>query len=161
MKWSFLAPMIGCMSALAFPATDASAQGVIDFRTWLRYLDETQWEGDCTDIMADAIAGFTDSSEDQWAWVDQFSVDHDDLDDAIGATIFHGRIPQSVELLRSGHGVLNVSTGQYNIDISSSRVLRTVIEEAYHWHRGPDDYGGSGTHEQLREDIKRCVEGTV
>lgn len=98
MKWSFLAPMIGCMSALAFPATDASAQGVIDFRTWLRYLEETEWEGECPDIMADAIAGFTDSSEDQWAWVDQFSVDHDDLDDAIGATIFHGRIPQSVEL---------------------------------------------------------------
>ncbi len=161
MKRLLPAATVGCVLAFALPATDASAQGVIDFQTWLRYLNNTVWEGECADIMADAIDGFDGSSEDDWAWVDQFTVEHDDLDGAIGATFFYEGIPRSVELLRSGHGFYNSSTGQYDIDISSSRVLRTVIEEAYHWHNGPDNYGISGTHEQLREDIKLCVEGTV
>lgn len=88
--------------------------------------------------------------------------DSDDLeDDVIGATYFIGRIPTRVELLRAGHGILNVSTGRWSIDVTGSRVLRSVIEEADHWHKGPKNYGASGTHEQLRLDSKRCVEGRV
>lgn len=40
MKRWFLAALVGCVIALALHATDASAQGVIDFETWLRYLEE-------------------------------------------------------------------------------------------------------------------------
>ncbi len=78
----------------------------------------------------------------------------------MGRTYFYGGVPRHVELLRSGHGFFNARTNQYDIDISSSRVLRSVIEEAYHWHNGPGYYGG-GTNEQLRQDIKLCVEGAV
>jgi hypothetical protein len=67
MKRWFPAALVGCVITLALPATDASAQGVIDFETWLRYLEETEWEGQCADIMADAIDGFKSSSEEDWA----------------------------------------------------------------------------------------------
>lgn len=161
MTRSLWAGVLGGLLAMAFPAGCASAQGTIDFATWLGYLEGNSWQADCADIMDDAVRGFESSSEEQWAWVDHFEHEDPAGPDAIGATYFKGGVPYRVELLNSGHGVLNVSTGQWAIDNSSPRVLRSVIEEAYHWYNGLGNYGASGSHEQLREDIKRCVLGEV
>lgn len=151
--------MSSCVLTVALAATNVSAQAVIDFQTWREYLEGRTWEGECATIMADALEGFNSSSEDDWSWVNQFS-NPDVSDTAIGATYFLSGDPFGVELLTPAHGYYNVITGQYNVDISSSRVLRTVIEEAYHWHNGPNNYG-DWTHDELRDKIKTCVEGQV